>query len=138
MTNLYNFEISVTDGDSTVNVESLGLPAPRSTFMPYQESVPCADGSARGLGWESAIWEWDSLTKDQYDILESLCPGASVPCWNRTLKGDYETYAYYAAIMRRSPPPDQRRAGRALQIRYEFVALVEYEPTPPPEPEPEE
>lgn len=137
MTYLYDFEISVTDGDSTVNVESLGLPAPRSTFLPYQESVPTADGGARGLGWESVIWEWDTLTQDQYDILRAFCPGTSVPCWIRTLTDDYdsENYIYYLAILRWPQPPVQRRAGRALQMRLEFVALVAYTPTPPEEPE---
>jgi len=133
----YKFEISVIDGDSTVNVESLGLPAPRSTFLPYQESIAAADAGARGLGWESAIWEWDALTLDQYDTLRALCTGASVACWIRTLTDDYdeENYIYYSATLRWPQPPDQRRAGRALQMRLEFVALVAYTPTPPEEPE---
>ena len=128
----YNFEFSVVDGDSTVNVEDIAtnMPAPRSTFSPYIEAAPLASGGVRGLGWPVAVWEWDFLTQDQYDALRTLCSGASVACWIRTLTNDFETYKYYSAVLRWPEIGEGQRAGRRLQLRLEFVNLVEYTPTP--------
>jgi hypothetical protein len=126
------FQISVVNGDSTVNVETLAadMPAPRSTFFDYQTAEPTAAGGARGLGWVSAIWEWDVLTATQYAALRTLCACASAACWIRTLKDDYTNYAYYTATLRWPQPPVQQRATRRLQVRLEFVGLVAYTPTP--------
>jgi len=129
MANQYNFQFSTTNGDSTVNIETLDIPAPRSTWSAYSEQVTRQSGAALGVGWISATWTWDYLTAAQFAALRTLISTTSVTCWIRTLKDD-NGYAYYTGIVNFPPPPYQQRAGRTLQIELRFVNLVAYTPTP--------
>jgi hypothetical protein len=127
MTAQFSFEISFVSAATLTNVETLGLPAPRSTWQAYSEQVQRQDGGALGVGWASASWAWDYMTAAQWAIFRALMTAASRDCWVRTLT-DAGTYKYYTGIAIFPPPPYQQRAGRTLQIELRLVNLVEYTP----------
>ena len=103
-----------------VNIETLGLPVPRSTFQ-TGERVTLADGKMRELGWGKAEWVFPVLTTSQRSALRTYCTGVSANVYIRTLTAD-NTYSNYLAAMI-WPEDEEQRAGFVFDLRVRFNLL---------------
>jgi hypothetical protein len=107
-----------------VNLETLGLRPPKSSFLPWLESVDLGNGRARGAGRPKALWTWGFITRAHRDILRAFCTGKSAAVFIRTRKNDTaDAYATYSAIML-WPDGEERDAGRRISFSVEFRGLV--------------
>ena len=78
------FKIGATAGTVAL-LSSLGVLDPAREFSLYSDEVTLPDGSIKGLGWTQASWHWGFITKAQYDILKTYCPGKSASIAIQTL-----------------------------------------------------
>jgi len=122
---IYDYRIGATLAGMT-NLENLTppLPAPKSYFRPFYESITLADGSIRGMGSPVASWRWGVLSRAQRDALRVFCTSKSATVYIRTRKTDSaDAYTDYRAIMI-WPDDEERDAGRRLDFLIEFRQLV--------------
>lgn len=116
-----DYKIGTTLSGMT-NIESLGVPVPRSRFQ-AGERVALANGGVRELGWGRAEWEFPILTMTQRNALRNYCPSGSAAVYIRTMTNE-DAYANYQAMMI-WPEEEDQRAGRVfdLVIRFNLIAL---------------
>ncbi|GIV86634.1 MAG: hypothetical protein KatS3mg054_0663 [Chloroflexus sp.] len=100
-----------------VNIETLGLPAPRSKFE-FGERVERLDGSVIELGWRRAEWHFPILTMTQRSALRGYCTGSSAEVYIRTLNND-GAYGNYRAVMI-WPEEEDQKSGRVFDLRIKF------------------
>ena len=68
---------------SRVNIRYRGLPEPDSwTYVPYSQVKQAGDGSAKGFGFPTFTWTWDSLSQWEMNVIlgffEAGAAGAQV------------------------------------------------------------
>lgn len=126
MTTLYGFMIGTTMGGIT-NLELLSVPVtpPKSTYSPYSSVVELADGSKRGIGAPVATWRWGFLPRTMRDQLRTFCTGASSSVYIRTYTKDNSgALKYYLCKMIWPSTSEETDATKAIDFTIEFTQLV--------------
>ena len=108
-----------------LNLEDIGLEAPKPLFMPWLESKNLGNGRARGAGRPKGTWVWGYVTRTQRDILKTYCVGKSSLVYIRTSMNDNsDAYVTYSAVMLWPDGDEGRDAGRRINFTIEFRNLV--------------
>ena len=141
MAYITSLEISTTDGDTTVNIQtiigSVNAPVPLATPISRPVQVETAAGTVVEHGGYVFSWRFPSLTEAQWDALRTLLPNKTTPVWVRTLDADKFDYVYLSAnciwpnepdITRPAADPTHSTGEFILQFRNGII----YTPTPPP------
>ena len=115
------YKIGDTYG-SMATLNSLGIPAPRCDYIPFQASAKLGDGNVKGLGQPGTQWHWGFLQAAQRTTLRHFCAGSSAVVYIRS-RADDNTFYEYSAIMAR-PPNEERAGGRVLDFTLEFSLMV--------------
>ena len=109
---------------SMVNIETLSVTPPKSTFRPWVDSVVLGNGLSRALGRPSAVWAWGFMSSANRNSLRAYCTGKSARVYIRTRKNDSsDAYATYSAAML-WPDDEERFANRRLNFAIDFRDLV--------------
>lgn len=111
-----------------VNVETLGVPAPRTRFIAYSTPITLGDGSTRGAGWRQVEWRWGYISRAGRVALRAYCAGASAAVYIKTQTNEdttTDTYGIYSAQML-WPQSEDKSAGRRLDFALQFRALVNF------------
>ena len=131
-----NLEISVVDGDSTVNIDTIVANPPLASPLAYTVRVECADGTVRQHGRRVCAWRFTNLSEAEFDALRALIPGKSATVWIRTLDENKFDYAYMTGVV---VWPDEETIARPVspvdstgEFILTFQNLIPYTPTPPP------
>jgi len=126
---IYSYQIGTTYGGLT-NLESLTTPVapPKSSFIPYSQSLALGSGSVRGGGWATAIWSWGFLTQAQRNQLRTFCTGKSASVYINTRKNDTsDAYQVYTAVMV-WPDEEIKDHGFRTDFQIVFQKCVTYTP----------
>lgn len=101
----YSYEIGTTFV-GMVNISTLGIVAPKSSFKPFSSSVILGNGQKKGLGFPEARWHWDYLNPDQREALKNFVTDLSSTVFIATRTNEdanddgQDDYADFQAIMR--------------------------------------
>jgi hypothetical protein len=129
-----NFQFSVTNGDSTVNIETITEYPPLATPVGFPLTVEAASGQVFERGGRVCEWRFRALTETEFDALRTLIPGKSITCWIRTIEEDKDDYAYYTGIVIWPGPEEIERPISPKYVTGEFPLrfrnLIPYTPTP--------
>lgn len=113
-----------------INVEDIGIDAPKPEYRLWGESKVMGDGSARGLGFPNAKWSWGFLKWEaseaatQRDALRYYVPGKSTHVYIKTMTLDNsDEYAVFHA-MAYWPDEEQWDTKRRLNFALEFHYMV--------------
>lgn len=131
MTDTVDYKIGLTSG-SMIDLQSLtvsGSPIPvdppKSTMMPYSDSITLISGLVRGLGYPTCTWMWSVIPRAQRDALRQFCPGQSANVYIRTKTMDNsDIYANYAAVMVWPTLEEERDATRRVNLKITFKTMV--------------
>jgi hypothetical protein len=131
MTDIYDYQIGTTSG-SMVKLENLSYSGssspvsyPKSTYMPFTESLPLVSGLVRGLGYPNTTWIWSVITRKERDTLRQFCPGQSANVYIRTKTMDTgDVYANYSAVMVWPTQEEERDAQRRVNLKIVFKTMV--------------
>ena len=136
MTEEYEYQIMLgATPETMVNLESLGMPAPKVEYQPYVEAIELGDGSIRGWGLPIAVLRWGFLPQADRDTLRTYCTGASAEVYVRLNTTDSaDEWRTFQAIMV-WPTAEVRDAARRLNFDLLFKQMIiQAEPEPPPPP----
>lgn len=124
MTAPITFEIGSTLG-GMVTLADLNPPVinPLGEFDEVSDTVVLGNGLVRGLGFPRARWVYGFILSNQFDQLASfVSSGVSGNVFIATRLND-DSYLRYSANMI-LPISPQNRAGRYIDITFEFTNLV--------------
>jgi hypothetical protein len=105
-----------------VLLESLGLPDPKSEFIPGSTIRRVASGYSKYLGTPLARWHWGFWTPEQRSALKSYCSSASALLYICTLT-DNDIFLTYQAIMHWPEEPKDMIKYR-IPITILFTNLI--------------
>jgi hypothetical protein len=136
MASLSNFEISSTDGDTTVNVDTImGINYPFATPLGFPFFTETASGEVIEHGFATCTWRFSALTETQWDAWRTILPKKSTTVWIRTLREDKFDWIYLTGICIWPSPDEIERPTSPIYTTGEFILtfrnLVAYTPTPP-------
>lgn len=119
------FQIS-TSLESLTDLSTLGVPAPRSSYIDGAELKSLGDFSAIWVGFPSIIWGWSFLSRSQRNALREICPGASQPVYLRSRVNDNDDeFRVFSATM--IWPIESKDFTRRIEFSLQFVGVVEIE-----------
>ena len=72
-----NFSLAAWTVTHMENVESLGVTPPKSTFKPWDQTIPLGNGLERGLGRASCAYSWGFMLTSAQNSLRAYCPDKS-------------------------------------------------------------
>ena len=128
---VYDYQIGLTSGSMvklesiTVSGSSVPVDYPKSTYMPYADSLTLVSGLVRGMGYPTTTWSWSVITRVQRDALRQYCPGQSANVFIKTKTMDTaDTYAVYSAVMVWPTQEEERDATRRLNLKLLFKSMV--------------
>jgi hypothetical protein len=121
----FSYELGFTTSGSSTNLELMTVPVspPKSTYHPYSKQLILGDGSVRGGGWPTATWSWDVITTTERDQLRLYCTGQSSTVKVRTRTMDTsDSYQTFTGTMI-WPIDKEERDGPSMGVhtRKDFV-----------------
>jgi hypothetical protein len=124
-----NWSITTTDTAYKLVATSLdptlGLKAPKGTFVPYSKQIPLGDGTVRGAGWKTAEWRWGFITQAQRTTLRTYLSIPSTEAF--ILHRVYELadiYQWFDAIGI-WPQEEDRETTRRLAFTIKWQNMVQ-------------
>lgn len=128
MTNpdISDYQIATTQVGLT-NVNALATPVsdPRSTYTPYAEEIALSSGLVRGMGYPTATWSWDIISRAERDMLRTFCPGKSATVYIRTKTMDTaDSYHTFQCVMVWPTQDEERTYQRRMQFKISFKTMV--------------
>ena len=123
-----SYEIGTT-AEGMVNVENITadpLLPPVVVTRHYDEIVPLASGSARGVGTGSERWLFAYLSVTQRAALRIICPGASAHVFitTRDLESDASWIVYDCTMLWPAQETRELRGYRNFEIEFINRVLV--------------
>lgn len=126
-----NYEIGVASGSMmnlgalVVSGSSVPVSAPKSTFTPYADEVTLVSGLVRGVGYPTATWTWNVITREERDALRTFCTGKSSRVYIKTKTMDSaDSYHTYYAVMVWDTQEEERDTQRRLELKITFKTMV--------------
>jgi len=127
----YDYQIGLSSGSMvkleniTVSGSKVPVDYPKSTFMPYADSLTLVSGLVRGMGYPTTNWMWSVIPRAQRDALRQYCTGQSANVYIKTKTMDTsDVYAVYSAVMVWPTQEEERDATRRTNLKLLFKTMV--------------
>ena len=108
-----------------ISGSTVSVSYPKSTYTPYSSEQQLVSGLVRGVGYPTATWIWNVITREERDALRTFCPGKSANVYIRTKTMDSaDSYQSFSAVMVWSTQEEERDTQRRVQFKITFQKLV--------------
>ena len=130
----FDYQIGLSSGSMvkldaiTVSGSAVPVSWPKFAYSPYAEEQNLTSGLVRGVGYPTASWTWDIITRAERDALRQYCTGKSARVYikTKTMDSSDSYHVYYAVMIWPTGGDEEHDFQRRpkLIIRFKTMVLV--------------